>query len=157
MQLTIIELNKIIADYEGKINGISESEFAAKPLSNKWSKKEVLGHLIDSAQNNLRRFVCGQYEPIPQKIVYNQDHWVNSNDYQQTPGKEVIALWVLLNKRIASILQKMPTAAYTRESDTGSNTVSLHSLEWLAKDYVRHLKHHLNQIIPGSFDVRYPS
>ena len=149
------ELRKIVNEYSSKIIAIYDQEFSAKPLPNKWSKKEVLGHLIDSAQNNLRRFVCGQYESAPPKIVYDQDYWVKANNYQQTDGKEVTAMWKLINNQIATILEAMPVSAYPKECDTGKNSVSLHSLEWLADDYVKHLKHHLNQVIPNSFDIVY--
>ena len=149
------ELNQLVTEYAAKFNAIHDSEFSNKPLPNKWSKKEVLGHLIDSAQNNLRRFICGQYESTPPKIVYDQDYWVKANNYQQTDGKEVIATWKLINTRIATILETMPASSYPKECDTGKNSVSLHSLEWLAVDYVKHLKHHLNQIIPNSFDIVY--
>jgi hypothetical protein len=155
MEATVSELNTIIRDYSLRISAISEQEFSAKPSPNKWSKKEVLGHLIDSGQNNLRRFICGQYEASPPKIIYEQDHWVNANAYQKMDIKEIIAMWILMNSRIAAVLEQMPTSAYTKECDTGKNTVSLHSLEWLAEDYVKHLKHHLNQIIPNSFDIVY--
>jgi len=156
MESTISELNTIISDYSSKIGAISEQEFSAKPSPNKWSKKEVLGHLIDSAQNNLRRFICGQYETSPPKIVYEQEHWVNANAYQQMDTKEVIALWILINSRIAAVLNQMPSSAYTKKCDTAKDSISLHSLEWLADDYVKHLKHHLNQVIPNSFDIVYP-
>jgi len=155
MEVTISELNTIIRDYSLKIGAISEQGFSAKPSPNKWSRKEVLGHLIDSAQNNLRRFICGQYETSPPKIVYDQEHWVNANAYQHMDTKEVIALWILINSRIAAVLKQMPSNSYAKECDTGKNSVSLHSLEWLADDYVKHLKHHLNQIIPNSFDIVY--
>jgi hypothetical protein len=154
MEATVSELNTIISDYSLKISAISEQAFSAKP-SGKWSKKEVLGHLIDSAQNNLRRFICGQYETSPPKIVYEQDLWVNANAYQQMDIQEIVGMWILMNSRIAAVLQQMPASAYTKQCDTGKNSVALHTLEWLAEDYVKHLKHHLNQIIPNSFDVVY--
>jgi hypothetical protein len=50
------------------------------------------------------------------------------------------------------VLENMPEESYTKQSNTGS----LHTLHWLAADYVRHLKHHMNQIISQSFDVSYP-
>src|SRR6478736_8392867 len=114
MKATINELNKIVHEYSLRISTISDQEFSAKPLPNKWSKKEVLGHLIDSAQNNLRRFICGQYENSPPKIAYDQDYWVKANNYQQTDSKEVIALWKLINTRIATVLETMPVQAYTK-------------------------------------------
>ncbi len=149
------ELDQIIQEFSKKISAISETEFSAKPLPHKWSKKEVLGHLIDSAQNNLRRFICGQYESAPPKIVYDQNRWVASNNYLETDTKEVITLWHLINKRIVAVLKQMPPSAYSMNCDTGQTTPQLHSLEWLAEDYVKHLKHHLNQIIPNSFDTTY--
>jgi len=155
MKAIVNELNKIVNEYSLRISAISDQELSVKPLPNKWSKKEVLGHLIDSAQNNLRRFVCGQYESTPPKIVYDQDYWVKANNYQQTNGTEVIAMWKLINNQIATILETMPASSYPKECDTGKNSVTLHSLEWLADDYVKHLKHHLNQIIPNSFDIVY--
>jgi hypothetical protein len=149
------ELEQLVTLYSMKISSIPESEFSAKPLPLKWSKKEVLGHLIDSAQNNLRRFICGQYEQTPSKIVYDQDFWVTVNEYQKMEKKEVIQLWKLINQRISAVLLNMPSENYTRSSNTGKNKADLHSLEWLADDYVKHMKHHLNQIIPKSFDIVY--
>ena len=151
MKQTARELRQIISEYEIKIKAIPESELSAKPLPHKWSKKEVVGHLIDSAQNNLRRFICGQYEIQPPVIVYQQDFWVETNQYQQMPSSDILQLWKLLNQRICEVLENMPEANYTKECNTGS----LHTLEWLASDYVKHLKHHINQIISGSFDVIY--
>jgi hypothetical protein len=151
MKNVVPELREIIADYTKKINTLSEAEFSAKPLPHKWSPKEVIGHLIDSAQNNLRRFIVCQYESTPPVITYQQDFWVNVNQYQAMKRQDIMQLWGLLNERICVVLEDMPAANHAKECNTGE----LHSLEWLAADYVRHLKHHINQIISGSFDVVY--
>ena len=100
MKETVSDLRRVISEYAAKFNAIPESELAAKPSLTKWSKKEVIGHLIDSAQNNLRRFIVAQYESVPSQIVYEQDAWVASNHYQDAPKGDVIALWRLLNERI---------------------------------------------------------
>lgn len=149
------ELASIVSEFVTKISSISEKEFSAKPLPNKWSKKEVLGHLIDSAQNNMRRFICGQYESTPPHIIYEQDFWVSANAYGQAKSEHVIQLWQLINNRLSDVLNAMPAANYTKECNTGRTSEQLHSLEWLAEDYVKHMKHHLNQIIPNSFDIVY--
>ena len=155
MNNTVAELLNIVELFERKINSIDEAEFAAKPNPNKWSKKEVLGHLIDSAQNNLRRFIVGQYEHQP-KIRYKQEFWVEANGYQAMKKSDVIQLWVLVNQRIAAVLSNTSSENGKRQVDTGNDQPELHTIEWLASDYVKHLKHHLNQIIAGSFDVLYP-
>jgi hypothetical protein len=156
MQIIVQELRGLIQEYTRKINGISEKDFFDKPNPKKWSKIEVLGHLIDSAQNNLRRFVCGQYETTPPLIVYDQDFWVQANHYKSAKKDSIIQLWGLMNERICDILETMPPGNYEKECNTGRDLTQLHSLKWLAGDYVKHMKHHLNQIIPGSFNLVYP-
>jgi hypothetical protein len=151
MKIVIRELRDIVNAYTKKIEAIPEAEFSAKPLPYKWSKKEVLGHLIDSAQNNLRRFIVGQYEAQPPFIAYQQDFWVVSNQYQQMNKEDVIQLWRLINLRICAVLENMPVENYTKQCNSGT----LHTLQWLAEDYEKHMKHHINQIISGSFDVIY--
>jgi ABC-type ATPase with predicted acetyltransferase domain len=149
------ELRQLIDLYSVKFDAFTEEEFSSKPRIDKWSKKEVVGHLIDSGQNNLRRFIVGQYETTPPKIVYDQDFWVVANGYQRASKKDVITLWRLINQQICTVLDNMITTNYAKVCDTGKNIVDLHSLEWLAQDYVKHMKHHINQIIPGSFDITY--
>ncbi|MDZ4714112.1 MAG: DinB family protein [Cytophagales bacterium] len=156
MKTTINELQALVSTFTDRFDAIPEADFASRPAPDKWSKKEVLGHLIDSAQNNLRRFICSQYEEAPPHIVYEQDFWVTANGYQNETSKDLIALWVLINHRILSVLDNMPAKAHSKTCNTGRNESSLHTLDWLAADYVKHMKHHLNQIIPASFNITYP-
>jgi hypothetical protein len=152
MEKTIQELRDILGEFTPQLKAIPDLEFSAKPQPNKWSKKEVIGHLIDSAQNNLRRFICGQYENTPPKITYQQNFWVEANQYQNRPAASVIELWQLINTQIIIVLASMPKEKYEAQCETSE----FHTLEWLADDYVKHLKHHLNQVIPGSFNIKYP-
>jgi len=136
------ELNTIINKYRSSFQSIDEDEFNFKPSPVKWSKKEILGHLIDSAQNNIRRFIVAQYEDKP-KIVYNQDKWVALSDYQHYNRDDLVQLWWLLNKHISHILKNIDAEMAKRESETEE----LHNLKWLAEDYIKHLKHHLHQVL----------
>ena len=156
MEKTIKELRQIVSEFSKKFDEFSEEELSIRRAPEKWSRKEVIGHLIDSAQNNLRRFICGQYENEPPKIVYTQDFWVAANDYNKMERGDIIALWKLINERICAVLQNMPVENYNRNCNTGKDTVELHSLQWLAQDYNKHMKHHINQVIPDSFDIVYP-
>lgn len=154
MKNTVNELQSLLNEYSIKFATISETDFSQKRFPTKWSKKEVVGHLIDSAQNNLRRFIVVQHESQT-KIVYDQDFWVNVNGYQQMKKEDVIMLWKLVNERICSVLGSMPETNFKKETNTGKTEVQLHTLDWLAEDYVKHMKHHLNQVIHGSFDIIY--
>lgn len=142
METIIGLLQKIISDYSPKLYALSEEEFAYKPSPEKWSGKEYLGHLIDSAQNNIRRFVLAWYEDKPH-IVYQQDTWVAAARYQHYPPADLIQLWVLLNKHLVIILKNMPEEMQEKEVLTGN----LHTVKWLAADYNRHLLHHLHQVL----------
>jgi hypothetical protein len=44
---------------------IDEQTFSHKPAPGKWSKKEIPGHLVDSANNNHQRFLRAQFEDVP--------------------------------------------------------------------------------------------
>ncbi len=156
MKEVVNELNEIVETFAERIGTLSEAALSEKPLPNKWSKKEVVGHLIDSAQNNLRRFIVSQHAAAPPKIVYDQDFWVKANDYQSMAGKDVIALWRLVNQQISNVLTTMGSDKYLKTCNTSKEAEQLRSLEWLAADYVKHLKHHLNQVIKDSFDITYP-
>jgi len=136
------ELQTIIDKHIKSLHAISENDLGYKPSPEKWSKKEILGHMIDSAQNNIRRFIVGQYEDKPH-IVYNQNKWVEISRYQDYDPEDLVNLWYLLNKHICSILKNMSPEAGKRES----LSENLHSLEWLASDYVSHLRHHLHQVL----------
>jgi hypothetical protein len=153
MQKIIDELTFIVREYHGEMMAIPQSVFYDKPNPLKWSKLEVLGHLIDSAQNNLRRFICAQYESVPPWIVYHQDVWVAANDYQSAIPEDMVQLWRLMNERVIGVLKTMDEKHYTRLVNTGKDTVQYHSVFALAGDYVKHMKHHLNQIMPHHFNT----
>ena len=135
-------LESIIEKSIGPLKQIPETEFAKKNLPGKWSKKEILGHLLDSAQNNIRRFIVATYEIDPH-IVYKQDDWVAASDYQHWPVGDLIELWRLLNKQIVFILQNTSPSS----ADRNVLTQELHSVKWLAEDYVKHLLHHLHVVL----------
>jgi len=142
MQNTASHLELVINEQSQALEKISAAEFSFKPDPSRWSKKEILGHLIDSAQNNIRRFIVAQYEDQP-FIVYNQDKWVEVSNYQQWNEKDIIDLWCLLNKQICMILRNTAVSMQDRIVQTQES----HSIEWLAEDYVRHLLHHLHVVL----------
>jgi hypothetical protein len=146
MQEIIIQLETLLNIYSGGLYNISAEEFSHKPKAEQWSKKEILGHLVDSAQNNIQRFIRAQYEDKPH-IVYNQDVWVAAQAYQRYASGDLITLWQLLNKHICIILASMPADKYNMLCNTGKQEEELFTVKQLAEDYTKHLIHHLKQII----------
>lgn len=130
-----------------RIGQMEEEKMNFVPAPGKWSAKEILGHLVDSAQTNLRRFIVSQYEDAPY-IVYAQNEWVRLSGYAEMQTKEIIQLWVLLNRRIAYLISQMNEETLKRHCVTGTpQEPQPHTLQWLAEDYLRHMQHHLDQII----------
>lgn len=139
----INRLNYIINTIPKLLTEIGEENMSAKPLPNKWSKKEILGHLVDSATNNHQRFVRGQFEANPE-IRYNQNKWNEFSYYQDIDSKQIISFWTIYNKQLIEIIKRIPTENLTKQIRIGE---TLLTLEFLIIDYVEHLEHHLRQLI----------
>lgn len=146
MKNVITELRQLIAENRVAFSQLSEDVISRRPAPGKWSPKEIIGHLVDSAHNNYRRFITGQYETTPPHIWYDQDFWVEQNGYQQMATSELIQLWVLMNERICTILATMKPGADENKINTGRQEERLYTLRFIAEDYVAHLKHHLRQV-----------
>jgi hypothetical protein len=142
MQSIAQKLEFIIDEYIATLRGLPENKMSYKPSPLKWSKKEIIGHLIDSAQNNIRRFIEAQYQEEP-TIVYDQDKWVSLTGYQEYNLEDLKNLWYLLNKHIVAILKNMSNEVAQRKCFTRE----AHTIEWLATDYIKHLRHHLHQVL----------
>ncbi len=127
------------------VRNSSENELKSKPLPDKWSKKEILGHLIDSGINNLQRFTEIQFENKPYKIrKYNQNELVIANHYNEANPDEILGFWVAINERIRKIieLQDEHTLAFQIEINKEEKS----DFKFLIEDYINHMEHHLNQI-----------
>ena len=145
MKKIIADLQQSLEKYHTKLQHLNEIEFSAKPVHEKWSKKEELGHIIDSAQNNIQRFIRVQHEENVH-IRYNPDNWVAMNDYQMRDTKELMELWYLLNKQIATILEKMPQEKWETLMSFDVNPDVKNTTLFIAEDYVKHMTHHLESI-----------
>ncbi|MGL1888353.1 MAG: hypothetical protein OCD76_17690 [Reichenbachiella sp.] len=116
-------------------------------LPEKWSKKEILGHLIDSALNNLKRFTEIHFSAKPYIVIsYNQMELVRANDYQSEELEQLVLLFTSLNMRIAKVMEiqsveQLNAAVFA----DGAN----YDLRFLMEDYVVHLNYHLDQILVG--------
>jgi hypothetical protein len=124
----------------------SELEMARKESPKKWSKKEILGHLIDSGIKNLQRFTEIYFKNKPYRIKkYNQDELVKVNDYQNSDTREIIKFWELINKRMLYIIKKQSKKTLNYKIELEKDNFS--DLRFLINDYVDHLEHHIKQII----------
>jgi hypothetical protein len=129
-----------------RLESVSDALASNPRASGKWSRKEILGHLIDSAANNHQRFVRVPSNPGVALPGYEQDDWVSVQHYQSYDWQQLISFWHLYNLHLLHVIKHIP-------EDKLKNTFSLNGetleLEFVIRDYLRHLKHHLAQIFEG--------
>ncbi len=146
MKKTINHLEDLMHDALDFISNASNKKLSIKPAPEKWSQKEILGHLIDSALNNLQRFTEIQFSEKPYTIRrYNQDALVKANGYQSADLNELFDLWLCLNERISTIMKAQTEESFSFKIILPDGESS--DLQFLMEDYVVHLEHHLKQVM----------
>jgi hypothetical protein len=138
------DLRKAIDVARPRLLSIAESKASEKPYPDKWSIKESLGHLVDSASNNHQRIVRMQEVADIGKFAYEQLHWVSSQHYQSEQWHNVVNIWYFFNKHLAYIIEHIHPASLNNTCDIDYPEPA--TLRFVAEDYVRHLQHHLDQI-----------
>jgi len=138
-----------------RLRQISETQSEQPLAEDHWSSKQIIGHLIDSAANNHARFVLGQLKDDLVFPGYDQNGWVNTNHYQDEPWPQLVELWRAYNLHLQHVMAHSDKSKLTTPctlhtlQEIAFKTVPKSepvTLEYLMKDYVDHLKHHLAQI-----------
>ncbi len=145
MQNALNELESLVAMAVPRLGALSETECSFRLAPDKWSRKEVLGHLIDSASNNHQRFVRAQLSSEIRLPGYEQEGWVRTQSYQTESWENLVQLWKTLNLHLLHVGTKFPDETLSNMCFIGTNEPV--TLEFLLIDYVRHVKHHLQQIL----------
>lgn len=134
---------------------ISEQQSQIPRADEKWSPREIVGHLIDSAANNHQRFVRAQFTDDLVFAGYQQEEWVEAQRYRDEPWSDLVQLWQLYNRHILHIIEVTPEQQRTKlrakhnlhqiASDLLKEDEPV-TLEWFMRDYLDHMKKHLAQI-----------
>ena len=154
-------LRAVIAATEAALLSMSEVRTALRPAPGKWSPREIIGHLVDSASNNHQRFVRAAWTDDLVFPGYEQDRWVELQDYQNAPWPELVALWSTFNRHLARVMAATPENIRARPRERHNlHEIAWRSvspsepatLEYFMADYVSHLEHHISQIFGPSWE-----
>jgi hypothetical protein len=138
------QLRTLISEVPLKLSKLPLSQVEFKPSSIKWSPKEELGHLLDSAANNHQRIVRTQLEDEPKMPGYDGNAWVELHKYQHRDWRELIDLWQSLNRQLLTAAESVPESAWSRTC-TIADSLPL-TLKFVFEDYIDHMVHHLRHI-----------
>jgi hypothetical protein len=130
-------------------------EQASRPrAAGKWSAKEELGHLIDSAANNHIRFVCGALEPQFRGPGYAQEEWVKLHGYSAMHWDAIVDFWFGYNRFLTGLVERIPESRLETECLIGTHRPV--TLRFLIDDYILHMQHHIDQLLRREFITQYP-
>ena len=125
--------------------GVDEALSAERPQPGAWCAREIIGHLIDSACNNHRRWIVGQTPGLSKFAGYEQNDWVSRNGYADESWSALVSLWSAYNVHLRHVISRTP-AANLMMSATGPDGDGPVTLGFLMQDYVGHIHHHLAQV-----------
>jgi hypothetical protein len=146
LEETVITAVPLLANF-------TDAEAEIQPQPGKWSKKEILGHLLDSASNNHQRVVRAALQGELVFPGYDQNGLIPLQRFQELEWGFLIEFWENYNRFFAHVISVLPAEAAGVSCAIGQNRPA--TLEWIVEDYVAHLKHHLNQILGKTFATSY--
>jgi DinB superfamily len=149
------DLRRIVESTAEWLRAIPESRSQMSKADGQWSAKQILGHLIDSAANNHRRFVRAQFTDDLVFPGYDQEKWVRAQGYEEEPWSAIVELWRSYNLHLAHVIENIPESTLTRLRPAHTldkiawqpvKADQATTLEYLVRDYVGHLQDHLEQL-----------
>lgn len=153
---TASALPALVDEAAARLMTIGETAAALPRAAGKWSPKEIVGHLIDSAINNHARFVRAQLQDDLVFPGYDQEAWVRVQRYDERAWPELVEAWRIYNRQIAEVMRTAARAEIDRpRARHNLDQIGFQSLPegepatlgFLMRDYVTHLQHHLRQIL----------
>ena len=145
MKSVIEDLQQAVDEAAAVFARLTDADTSAPQAAGKWSRKQLLGHLIDSAANNHQRFIRGQLDGPHAFPGYEQEAWVERNGYTDAAWSDLVALWQNYNYHLLRVLARIPTDKLNVQCTVGDSEPM--TLGFIAEDYVRHLKHHVQQLL----------
>jgi hypothetical protein len=145
MKTTSERIREMVVAAKPQLLKIPPDDASKKLRPDTWSKKEVLGHLIDSASNNHQRFVRAAQNIAGDFPTYNQNRWVEVQRYNEMNWSDLVELFSQYNLHLCRVIELLPREVLNNPCNIGKeNPVTL---EFVIEDYLRHLGHHIEEML----------
>ncbi|MGB8890007.1 MAG: DinB family protein [Candidatus Korobacteraceae bacterium] len=141
---TLQQLRASIDRLPARLKTLSSAQVEQKASPESWSPKQELGHLLDSAAKDHEHLVRTQLEDHPAMPDYDGVRWVALHRYQERDWKELVDVWVALNRQLAAVASAIPDSAWSRTCTIGGSEPL--TLRFVFDDYVAHMLGHLRHI-----------
>ena len=139
------DIKEVVENALQRLVLMDEPKISFKETPEEWSKKEILGHLIDSAANNHQKIVRACYQAAEHFPTYSQTDWVSVQHYNELDWSDLPERWAAYNKHLCAVIKHLPQDALPAPVNIGREAPV--TLEFVVKDYPRHLRHHLNDLL----------
>ena len=148
------QLETVLTREAAQLRAMPETRALERPTADGWSRKEELGHLIDSAVNNHVRFVAASLQDHFSGPSYQQDGWVRAHGYHDMPFTTLVDLWEAHNTLLTAVIQRIPDDKLAVRCRIGDGEEA--TLGFIVEDYIIHMQHHLDHLLGHEKVTPYP-
>jgi|ERR1700691_910440 hypothetical protein len=113
-----------------------------------WTRKQIVGHLLDSAANNRQRFVCAAADGRYAGPKYAQEAWVAAHGYAEQDWETLLRWWQAEHEILAAVVDRIPEERLSAECVVGDGEPV--TLRFLIEDYITHHRWHFGQRTGGA-------
>ena len=143
---TILQL---LEAWEPRLLALSEETISNRKNSQNRSIRQILGHLVDSASNNIHRIIHLQYRENPCSFPNyatngNNDRWIAIQDYEHENWHQLVQLWKYTNLHLIHVIRNVDPGKLNNQWI--SSETKLITLRENIEFYPQHFELHLTEI-----------
>jgi hypothetical protein len=139
-------------DFRGQLNNfyaalqtILEAQADTPWREGGWTRKQIVGHLLDSAANNRQRFVRAAIDGRYTGPKYAQDAWVAAHGYEDQSWETLLRWWRAEHEILMAVVDRIPEERLNAKCKVDGDQVV--TLRFLVEDYLNHHQRHIEQLM----------
>jgi hypothetical protein len=125
------------------LNGITEEKADYRYAPEKWSIKEVIGHIGDSERVFAYRALCFSRNYDNNIAGFDENEFIANSNFRNLSLKDVVDEFVAIRNSTIVLFKNMSEEAWTRKGIANDNEISVRAL---ANILVGHERHHVGVI-----------